>query len=144
MRVEKAAPVGADRVGHLPGRVGASGAAVVPRKLPRLRAGLDWVSALGPFDEHLVRDVGGFFLAFAALGAFAVTRGSRETVQAVGLAWTVFQAPHVASHVALADTAGAETMLQLVALVAQLGLAVFVLVSASLRASSPGPAEGST
>lgn len=107
-------------------------------------AGLNWVSALGPFDEHLVRDVGGFFLAFAAISAFAATRGTRQTVQAVALAWTVFQTPHVASHVTLADEADAGTLLQLIALLTQLALAVFVLVSASRRTpTQPGPQTGS-
>ena len=105
-------------------------------------AGLHWVSSLGPFDEHLVRDVGGFFLAFAAIGAFAATRGTRETVLAVALAWTVFQAPHVASHVTLAAEADAGTLLQLLALHTQLALAVFVLVSASRRTSPSGRPEG--
>lgn len=106
-------------------------------------AGLNWVSELGPFDEHLVRDVGGFCLAFAAISAFAATRGTRQTVQAVGLAWTVFQAPHVASHVTLADEA--DALLQLIALLTQFALGVFVLVSASRRTSTSGrPQGGST
>lgn len=33
--------------------------------------GLTWVAPLGPDDEHLVRDVGGFHLALAALSAYA-------------------------------------------------------------------------
>lgn len=108
-------------------------------------AGLHWVSDLGPFNEHLVRDVGGFFLALAAISAFAATRSNRQTVQAVALAWTVFQAPHVASHVSLADKADGGTLLQLIALLTQLALAIFVLMSASRRTAPSGrPHGGST
>ena len=34
-------------------------------------SGRDWVSTLGPYDEHLVRDVGELNLAFSVLLAFA-------------------------------------------------------------------------
>lgn len=36
-----------------------------------------WVAPLGPYDAHLVTDVGGFYLAFAALFAWAVWRPAR-------------------------------------------------------------------
>jgi hypothetical protein len=40
-------------------------------------AGLGWVGVLGPFDEHLARDVGGLFLGFAVLLFTAMVNPSR-------------------------------------------------------------------
>ena len=44
-------------------------------------SGRDWVSALGPYDEHLVRDVGELNLAFGVLLASAAVVLDRRLVQ---------------------------------------------------------------
>lgn len=58
-----------------------------------------WVDVLGPFDEHLVTDVGALFLALAFLLCFAATTLRRETVFAAAVAWLIFAIPHFAWHV---------------------------------------------
>lgn len=45
-------------------------------------SGRDWVSTLGPYDEHLVRDVGEFNLAFGVLLALATIWPDRRLVEA--------------------------------------------------------------
>ncbi len=48
--------------------------------------GRDWVSALGPYNEHLVRDVGALNLALGVLLATAAILLERRLVQASLLA----------------------------------------------------------
>jgi nucleoside-diphosphate-sugar epimerase len=60
--------------------------------------GLAWVSVDGPFNEHLVRDVGGLNLALAVLAAIALTR-PRGFAGAFGLASLAYQLPHLVYHV---------------------------------------------
>lgn len=62
--------------------------------------GRRWVSVLGAYDEHLVRDVGGLYLALMAISVWAALRPRVETFRLVGLAWEVFSVPHLAFHAA--------------------------------------------
>jgi len=57
-----------------------------------------WVSALGPYDEHLVRDVGGLSLGLGTLLIIAALRAGRElTLTAVAI-WLLFAVPHTVYH----------------------------------------------
>ena len=38
--------------------------------------GLHWIDAAGPYDEHLVRDVGGLYLGLAVAGLAAIASRS--------------------------------------------------------------------
>ncbi|MGM7669067.1 hypothetical protein [Microbacterium sp. A93] len=59
-----------------------------------------WIAVDGPFNEHLIRDVGALYLALAAASiAAAFTRGP-ESGRVVGVAWTVFGIPHLIYHAA--------------------------------------------
>lgn len=60
--------------------------------------GLMWVSVDGPYNEHLIRDVGGLYLAVAAATVYAIFSRSLAPTRAVGIAWTVFGIPHLAYH----------------------------------------------
>jgi 4-carboxymuconolactone decarboxylase len=63
-------------------------------------AGTDgWVNVLGPFDEHLVTDVGALFVALGFLLAFAAVSLRRGTVVAAAIAWSIFSVPHFLWHV---------------------------------------------
>jgi alkylhydroperoxidase family enzyme len=63
-------------------------------------AGTDgWVNVLGPFDEHLVTDVGALFVALGFLLAFAAVSLRRGTVIAAAIAWLIFSVPHFLWHV---------------------------------------------
>jgi hypothetical protein len=66
-------------------------------------AGRHWVDRLPAFSEHLVTDVGAFYLAFAVLFAWAAARPSRELVVPLAVAWSVFSAIHFAWHVSHLD-----------------------------------------
>lgn len=77
-------------------------ATVAPRSFYGSFPGLGrrWVSMLGPYDGHLVRDVGALYLALMTISVWAMLRPRAETFRLVGLAWEVFSVPHLAFHVA--------------------------------------------
>jgi hypothetical protein len=95
--------------------------------------GQGWVSRLGPFNEHLIVDVGALFCALAVLALFGAARVERRLAQATGLTWIVFLGPHLYWH--STHTEGLsffDNSVQLGLLVVQLVIAVYV-VSASRR-----------
>jgi hypothetical protein len=95
--------------------------------------GLQWVSVDGPYNEHLLRDLGGANLALALVILFAIFRPSVGLVRAVAGAMLVAQVPHFiyhAAHLALLPTV-LDRALQttLLALVILIPLAVFLAAS---------------
>lgn len=58
-----------------------------------------WVSKLGPFDEHLVTDIGALFVGLGFLLCFAAVSLRRGTVTAAAIAWLIFSIPHFGWHV---------------------------------------------
>jgi hypothetical protein len=59
-----------------------------------------WVSTLGPYDEHLVRDVGAMYLALGVLLVLAAVLLERRVVQVSLVTWLVFAVPHFVFHFA--------------------------------------------
>ena len=60
--------------------------------------GRSWVSVDGPFNEHLILDVGGLYLALTIVTVIAALTKTRETVLAASLGWLVAQVPHFTYH----------------------------------------------
>jgi hypothetical protein len=60
--------------------------------------GRHWVSLLGPYNEHLIRDVGGLYLALFVLTLYAALRPADQLLRFTGLAWVVFGLQHFAYH----------------------------------------------
>jgi hypothetical protein len=80
-------------------------------------SGAHWVSALPPFNEHLVRDYGASFLALAVLALIAAWLADRRLMQVTLIVWTIAAVPHLIFHLAHADEpAGAEGVLSLLTL----------------------------
>lgn len=71
--------------------------ALAPHAFYRNVVGVD---LLGPYNEHLVSDVGGLYLGFALVFAWAALRPGRELVRAACAALTLTQAIHFAYHLA--------------------------------------------
>jgi hypothetical protein len=61
--------------------------------------GLGWVEKLPPYNEHLVGDVGGFYLAFALLFAWAAISLRRALVVPLCTAWSLAALLHFGYHV---------------------------------------------
>jgi len=57
-----------------------------------------WVSVDGPYNEHLIRDVGGGTLALAVVALIALVRPTRALVGAAAVATLVAQVPHTIYH----------------------------------------------
>ena len=66
-------------------------------------AGHHWTAGLPAYNEHLVTDVGAFYLGFALMFAWAAWRPSRELVVPLCTAFAVFSALHLAWHSAHLD-----------------------------------------
>jgi hypothetical protein len=60
--------------------------------------GRHWVSALGPYNEHLVRDVGGLYLALLVLSVWAWRRPTADRLRMAGGAWLIFNSLHFLWH----------------------------------------------
>lgn len=100
--------------------------------------GLIWVSIDGPWNEHLVRDVGALYLGLAAATAYgAVVRGVAAVAvsRGVGLAWVVFSVPHLGYHLLhLGGLAPLDVALQILSLSSTVLLGGLLMVG--------GPDEG--
>jgi hypothetical protein len=57
-----------------------------------------WVELLPPYNEHLVTDVGGLYLGFAVLFAWAAWTLERPLVRAVCVAWLLAATLHLLFH----------------------------------------------
>jgi hypothetical protein len=57
-----------------------------------------WVSVDGPFNEHLVRDVGGLYLGLAVAGVLALLWRDGRSFVMLGAAWSVFSVLHLGYH----------------------------------------------
>lgn len=64
--------------------------------------GLRWLPQLGPYNEHLLKDVGGFYLAITVL-SFAALANARKpvVVPMAGAALLVFNVLHFAYHMTM-------------------------------------------
>ncbi|MDN4613124.1 hypothetical protein P5G50_01555 [Leifsonia sp. F6_8S_P_1B] len=92
--------------------------------------GLHWIDVDGPFNEHLIRDVGALYLGLGAASLAAALSRSAQPGRVVGLAWAVFGVLHFGYHAShpegsAGDIAGALVSLGLSAL---LGLALLLPV----------------
>jgi len=57
-----------------------------------------WVDRLPPYNEHLVSDVGAFYLGFALVVAWAAVTLARQLVLAACWGWILFSVLHLVFH----------------------------------------------
>ena len=94
-----------------------------------------WVAADGPFNEHLVRDVGQLFLAMSVVTFVAVVYPIPTMVRAVAAAWLVQGLPHLVYHASHVDLYGtADAVLNVASLALLVVLAFVALAFAGERA----------
>jgi len=61
--------------------------------------GMSWLPPLGPFNEHLVKDVGAMYLAMAALTAVTIVLVANQTlVRVTAVMWLVYNTLHCIYH----------------------------------------------
>jgi hypothetical protein len=95
-----------------------------------------WVDLLPPYNEHLVTDVGGLYLGFAVLFAWAALTLQPTLVRAVCCAWLLTEALHLgfhATHLHGFDTADA---------IGQLATLAFLLVPPPIAIWAIGDGPG--
>lgn len=77
--------------------------------------GFIWISIDGPYNQHLVNDVGTLNLGFAAATLYAALLRSEAAVviasRTVGIAWAVFSVPHLVYHARNLDGLGTADVL---------------------------------
>lgn len=103
-------------------------------------SGHHWVSVDGPFNEHLVRDVGVLNLALAAVTIAALARPDRYFVQVVAGATLVYSAPHFLYHLFhldLFDTT--DKVLQMGSLAITVIAPALLLIHARATNRTPAP-----
>ena len=90
--------------------------------------GRAWVSVVGPYNEHLVRDVGALLIAISAVVLLAANRADRRFVVGALVAWLLFVVPHLAFHALHTESLSAlDNALQIAALGFQAVLPVVLL-----------------
>lgn len=88
-----------------------------------------WVAALPDYSEHLVRDVGGLFLATAVLLLAAAWLLDRRLVAIACVAYLAFSLPHAIYHYFNLDVYGTgDTIANAIALAATVVLPIWVLL----------------
>lgn len=95
--------------------------------------GRTWVRLDGPFNEHLIRDVGGLNLGLGLAAIFALRFPQARVIQAVSLVIFVYSLPHYVYH--LTHLSVLPTTLDQVANIVLLGLNVFLPLA--LMVSAP-------
>jgi hypothetical protein len=96
-----------------------------------------WISSLGAYQEHLVRDFGSLYLALGLLLVFSAVVLDRLLVQAVLGASLVFQVPHFIFHAANTEPfSTANNVVNLVLLAAGLALTAMLLGMTARSAAS--------
>ncbi|WP_349899359.1 hypothetical protein [Parafrigoribacterium soli] len=99
--------------------------------------GFIWVAVDGAFNEHLIRDVGGLYLAIAAATIWATFSSEQAASRAVGLAWTVFGVLHFSYHAThLSALSPADVAGELISLGTSLLLGVLLLLPPLYRPTS--------
>lgn len=98
-----------------------------------------WVNLLPPYNEHLVTDVGGLYLGFAALFGWAAWTLQPALVRPLCLAWLVPAVLHLIFHATHLDNFGTADAVAEIASLALLALPA-VLALAALRATDAEPA----
>jgi hypothetical protein len=101
-----------------------------------------WVSVDGPFNEHLIRDVGGMYLALGATSVAGLIWLNDAVARVLGIAWSVFGALHLIYHAFNLQGLSVESAIgEMVALHVSLVLAILLLMPTRLRREPRRPVE---
>jgi hypothetical protein len=95
-------------------------------------AGRHWVSVLGPYNEHLVRDYAAAELGLAVLLLAAAIWFGRPIVLIAGAAFLAATVPHFAYHLTTTNKlSAADNVASLGAFALEIGLVVWAMVLAT-------------
>lgn len=100
--------------------------------------GWHWVSASGPYDEHLVRDFGGAIVGLAVVALVCAARPVPALVLATVVGWEAEAVPHLLYHLAHRDLPGGQEAANLLVL----ALVVVTPLVAAVLLSNWAPRRG--
>jgi hypothetical protein len=96
-----------------------------------------WVGALGPYNEHLVRDVGGLYVAWMVLFLWVAVTLDRVLLRAVMVGWLPFAVAHLVFHLTeVGRLSGSDQILSISALAFFVVLPLVILSSGRRRRTS--------
>ncbi len=96
--------------------------------------GRGWVAIDGPYNEHLVRDVGGLNLALTLLAAWAAVRLRRDLIRLAAAAVLVYAVPHIVYHALHLEGLGAaDAMANIGSLALMVALPLWLVVQPAPR-----------
>jgi hypothetical protein len=101
--------------------------------------GFRWLPPLGPFNEHLAKDVGAMFLGLGVLsagGLIMVTNGG--VVGLVAATWSVFNVLHLVFHLQMLSMYGTVDKVLVVTVLSALVVVAAALFAPVRGAGSPG------
>lgn len=102
-------------------------------------AGRHWVSVDGPYNQHLVRDVGSLNLALAVLAAVAAWKLGPVLVRTAAVALLANSVPHLAYHATHLSVYGTSDK---IANLFSLGLAVAIPCAVLVASLAPAGRRG--
>lgn len=95
--------------------------------------GLHWIDVDGPYNEHLVRDIGGLYLALGAGSLAAIFSRSAAPGRVIGLAWALFGVLHFGYHLLHLRGSAVDVAGNIVSLGLSAALGVLLLLPARPR-----------
>jgi lysylphosphatidylglycerol synthetase-like protein (DUF2156 family) len=98
-----------------------------------------WVAPDGPYNEHLVRDVGELNLALAVITVVALVVLTPMLVRAVLAGWIIYSVPHLVYHLRHLEPFATDDQVSMIASLALVPVLAIVLLVIDLRA--PATAE---
>ena len=91
---------------------------------PNLGFNFHWIDAMGPFNDHFIRDIGAFFSALAFLSIYTLIRFEEGTVRMMAYGNLVFSVPHLIYHLLMIDMF--VTMMDKILGISSLAMAVII------------------
>jgi hypothetical protein len=99
--------------------------------------GHHWITALGPYDEHLVRDFGALYMGLGLLLGYASVVLRRQLVQAALATLLVFSVPHFIFHLTKLDRFSTADNIENITTLALTVLLPALLLALSGRSAGP-------
>jgi hypothetical protein len=103
--------------------------------------GMRWVAVDGPYNEHLVRDLGGLVNGLSVVAILAAWSLSRPLLAANALGWLVYALPHLGYHLWRPLDDADMQVLNVLILSGEVVLPVLGLLGASWRTRATGRPE---
>jgi hypothetical protein len=101
--------------------------------------GRTWVAPDGPYNQHLVRDVGALNLALVVITAVALVTLVPMLVRAVLAGWLVYSVPHLVYHLRNMEPFSTDDQVSIAASLALVPILAAVLLVVEVRSPRQAP-----